>query len=90
MQAERRTLWAKESQLLDMRKSIEGQVAVLGAELRAAQAPLADLTSQRDGAHGRVNTLTAKHDVAAVREVTMTRSLRTTEVARDALSRDAY
>lgn len=44
MKAERRTLRAEELLLLDIRKSLEGQVTVLGVELRAAPVELEELT----------------------------------------------
>lgn len=38
-----------------MCSSLEGQMAVLGAEIRAAQVELPDLTLRSFGAHGLVN-----------------------------------
>lgn len=88
VQAQRRTLRAKESQLIDILKSLEGQVVVFCAEPLVAQVELADLTSQCDGACGRVNTLTAARDAAAAREVMEIGNRLATEGARDSLSRD--
>lgn len=64
-QAERRALRSKELQMLEVRKSLEGQMAVLRPELRGAQADFEDLTSQCEGARGHVNMIMVECDTAA-------------------------
>lgn len=74
--------------MLDIRKGLEGQVAVFRPELRASQAKLADITMQCNGARGRVNKPTVKHDAADALEATQIGYQRAAAVAREALSRD--
>lgn len=56
VQGERRAMRAEEPHLLDIRKRLEGQVVILGAELRAAQVELTDLTSHCSELRKLVNT----------------------------------
>lgn len=79
---------AKEWQLLEILKSLEGQVVILHGEFRAAKAELADLMSQINSACKPVNTITAEHDVAPACKVTQIGNLWTAEVARNAIYRE--
>lgn len=74
--------------MLDILKRLEEQVALLGAELRAAQVELADLESQCDGGQGCVSTLTAECNAPAAGEVTRIGNLQASEIAFDALPPD--
>lgn len=68
LHAERRTLKAKEWELIEPRTGFEGQVIVLSAELSAAQPEVKDLALQCDGARVRMETLTAEQDGAVTRQ----------------------
>lgn len=81
--AERRTLNAKGSHLLEMLKKLEGLVAVLCAKPLDAQVELADRMLQHDVVSRRMNTLAAKRNTASVREVMARGSLPGPEVAHD-------
>lgn len=82
VEAKRCTLRTKESQPLDIYKSHEGQVVVLGADLRASQAKVADLAPQGNGVRGHMITSTTERDASAAREVTGAASLQTAEATR--------
>lgn len=82
MQSKRHALEPKESQVLEIPNSLEGQVALLGAEPHNTQAQLADLTLQCDGWSEYANTLLAKRDVAAGCEATEIRNLQAPKISR--------
>lgn len=65
---------------------LEGQVAVLNAELRDAQAKVMDLTLQCYEKRAHVDQIMAERDEAAAYEVTAVGNLQAGRVACDALS----